>query len=372
MRCYCAGRFSIIKFLLNPAGCPGTSAIIFQIMNKQRKFYLIIPLLVIPFLTLAFWALGGGKTGNTQASVAKGIDLSLPQAQFSKGQQPNKLAVYEATRRDSAQGGVSASFLKAMGMHSSDSAKIKQLAAKPDADQNAERIQAKLAALHQQLSQPTPPPAYNTDEPNAQSIQKLQLMSKAIKTSQQQEDPQMKQLSQMLTQIQAIQNPSSVKAPKKPEDHTPFKAIPAVIDGKQKVMDGGAVKLKLTDTVTLKNQLLPKGQQLFGVCSVTNQRLLLTIQNIRLDKEIIPVSLTVFSLDGMPGIPAPEAEIGGAASGGASDAVQSMQFLSMDESLGAQAAAGGINAAKGLFSKKVKKIKVKLKNQFPLLLKINK
>src|SRR4051812_22061243 len=137
-------------------------------------------------------------------------------------------------------------------------------------------------------------------------------------------------------------------------------------------MDGGAVKLKLTDSVTIKDQLLPKGQQLFGVCQVTNQRLLLTIQNIRLEKQIIPVNLTVFSLDGMPGIPAPEAELGGAAAGGADNALQAMQLMTMDQSLGAQAAAGGINAAKGLFSKKVKKIKVKLKDEYPILLKINK
>jgi len=49
-----------------------------------------------------------------------------------------------------------------------------------------------------------------------------------------------------------------------------------------------------------------------------------------------------------------------------------MQLLSMDASLGAQAAAGGINAAKGLFSKKIKKIKVKLKDAYPVLLKVNK
>ncbi|RKR84134.1 conjugative transposon TraM protein [Mucilaginibacter gracilis] len=136
-------------------------------------------------------------------------------------------------------------------------------------------------------------------------------------------------------------------------------------------MDGGAVKLKLTDSVTLKNQLLSKGQEIFGMCQVTNQRLLLTIQNIRLDKQIIPVNLTVFSLDGMPGIPAPEAELGGAAGNGADNAIQSMQFLTMDQSIGAQAAAGGVNAAKSLFSKKVKKIKVKLKDEYPVLLKIN-
>jgi hypothetical protein len=339
-------------------------------MEKQRKFYLVIPLLVIPFLTMAFYALGGGKT-ETKTVATKGIDTTLPQAQFNKDKATNKLAVYEASKRDSSQGGVSSLFLKAMGMKKADSAKISKLNTPPDADQNAERIQAKLAALNKQISQPAAPPTYDVADPNAQSIKKLQMMSKALKNSQQQEDPQMKQLSQMLTQIQAIQNPASVKVSKKPEDNTPFKAIPAVIDGKQKVMDGGAVKLKLTDSVQLKDQWIPKGQQIFGVCSVTNQRLLLTIQNIRLDKQIISVNLTVFSLDGMPGIPAPEAELGGAASGGASDAVQSMQFLSMDQTLGAQAAAGGINAAKGLFSKKVKKIKVKLKDQFPVLLKIN-
>jgi len=341
-------------------------------MEKQRKFYLILPLLVIPFLTMAFWALGGGKTSATKQQIAKGIDTTLPEAQFAKAPKQDKMAVYQTALRDSAQSGVSPSFIKAMGLKR-DSAKINQINAPSSADQNAAQIQTKLEQLNRQISQPAvTTPAYTADDPNAQSIKKLQQMQKMLKNTQQQEDPQMKQLSQMLTQIQAIQNPSSVKKEKKPEDNTPFKAIPAIIDGKQKVVDGGAVRLKLTDSVQLKDQWIPKGQQIYGVCSVTNQRLLLTIQNIRLGQQIIPVSLTVFSLDGMPGIPAPEAEIGGAASNGASDAVQSMQFLSMDQSLGAQAAAGGVNAAKGLFSKKVKKIKVKLSDQYPVLLKINK
>ncbi|MFI5163324.1 MAG: conjugative transposon protein TraM [Sphingobacteriales bacterium] len=328
-------------------------------MEKQRKFYLILPLLVIPFLTMAFWALGGGKTPPRQ-NTAKGIDTTLPQAQFNKAQKQDKMTIYQTSTHDSAQNGVSPSFLKVMGMKNAD-----------PADQKAARIQTKLAQLNQQLSEPAQPAYAPESEQAEQKIKRLHQLMKAVK-SDNQPDPQMQQLSQMLTQIQAIQNPGSVKLPKKAGDRTPFKAIPAIIDGKQKVMDGGAVRLKLTDSVTIQSQLLPKGQQLFGVCSITNQRLLLTIQNIRLDKQIIPVSLTVYSLDGMPGIPAPEAELGGAAANGSSDAIQSMQFLSMDQSLGAQAAAGGVNAAKSLFSKKVKKIKVKLKDQYPVLLKINK
>jgi len=342
-------------------------------MNKQRKFLLVLPLLVIPFLTMAFWALGGGKT-TSQPTAGEGLDASLPEAQFKKEKDANKMAVYQTASHDSSQNGVGPSFLKAMGMHQPDSAKIAALNTKPEADESAERIQAKLAAINKQINQPaTPTSTYDPEtEASEQKIRQLHQMMKTAKSGRQQEDPEMAQLSKMLTQIQAIQNPGSVKVEKKPEDNTPFKAIPAMIDGKQKVMDGGAVKLKLTDSVRLKDQLIPKGQEIFGVCSVTNQRLLLTIQNIRLDKQIIPVNLTVFSLDGMPGIPAPEAELGGAAGNGADNAIQSMQFLTMDQSLGAQAAAGGVNAAKGLFSKKVKKIRVKLQNEYPVLLKINK
>jgi hypothetical protein len=325
-------------------------------MNKQRKFLLVLPLLAIPFLTMAFWALGGGQASSTSQPVTAGIDVTLPQAQFKKEPDASKMAVYQATLRDSAQNGVSSSFLNSV-------------AEKPAADQSADRIQAKLAQLNQQLAQPVPA-TYSPQEGEAQ-VRKLHQMARSIKANRE-EDPEMAQLSHMLAQLQAIQNPASVKVETKPADRSPFKAIPAIIDGKQKVMDGGAVKLKLTDTVTLKGQLFPKGQELYGVCSVTNQRLLLTIQNIRLEKQIIPVKLTVFSLDGMPGIPAPEAELGGAAGNGADNALQSMQFLAMDSNLGAQAAAGGINAAKGLFSKKVKKIKVKLKDEYPVLLKINK
>ena len=343
-------------------------------MNKQRKFLMVLPLLVIPFLTMAFWALGGGKNGHTSISPHKGLDASLPEAQFTKQTADTKMAVYQTASRDSTQNGVSPAFLKAMGLHQPDSAKIAALNTKPEADQSAERIQAKLAAINKQISQPVAAsPAYEPQaEASEQKIRQLHQLMQSAKSKHQEEDPEMAQLSKMLTQIQAIQNPGSVKTEQKPVDNTPFKAIPAMIDGKQKVMDGGAVKLKLTDTVTLKNQLLPKGQEIYGVCQVTNQRLLLTIQNIRLAQQIIPVNLTVFSLDGMPGIPAPEAELGGAASNGADNAIQSMQFLTMDQSLGAQAAAGGVNAAKGLFSKKVKKIRVKLQNEYPVLLKINK
>ena len=80
-------------------------------MEKQRKFLLVIPLLVIPFVTMAFWALGGGKNGHLQTNNHPGLDASLPEAQFKKQTTDNKMAVYQTASHDSTQNGVSPAFL---------------------------------------------------------------------------------------------------------------------------------------------------------------------------------------------------------------------------------------------------------------------
>jgi hypothetical protein len=349
---------------------------------KKRKFYLAIPILIIPFLTMAFWALGGGKDGSKAAAAVpqKGINMALPSAQFKEKTAPGKMDIYQSEKKDSTRtkDGVSKAFIQAMGFDPSkadkDSAKINKVTTQSytsNADKQSANIEAKLAQINRQINQPqAQQQSYAAPAPDPE-VKRLNKMMKSMNSSGG-NDPEMKQLSDMLSKIQAIQNPGSVKEKSKKKDQdTAFRAIPAIIDGKQKVMNGGTVRLKLTDSVMLKGVLLPKGQLLFGACQVTNQRLLLNIQNIRIGKNILPADLTVFSLDGLPGIPAPEAELSGAAGDGANSAMESMQFLSMDQSLGTQAAAGGINAAKELFGKKVKKIKVKLKDNFAVLLRDN-
>ena len=359
---------------------------------RKRKFFLVLPLLVLPFATMAFLALGGGKTARSSPSVSpdKGIDMALPSAQFKDDQAKDKMDIYRTTGKDSStlQAGISKSFIQSMGFEArtanhDDSVVIKKTIspAPSNADQQSAKIEARLAQINRQLNQPQPglsKPSYAEGSTEAlKNADKIKKMMNDI-SSDSTPDPELQQLSKMMEQLQALQNPQPAEIPatkqlaaKADPDSSPFRAVPAVIAGKQKVADGAAVKLQLTDTVTLKKQILLKGQEIFGVCQVVNQRLLLIISNIRLGKQIIPVNLTVFSLDGMPGIPAPEAEIGGAAGSGANNALQNMQFLTMDQSLGAQAAAGGVNAAKGLFSKKIKKIRIRLNDAYPVLLKIN-
>lgn len=353
---------------------------------------MVLPLLVLPFTTMAFWVLGGGKSAKSSSPVAeqKGIDMALPSAQFKEDKAKDKMGIYQSSNNDSAHAtdGISQSFVERMGfgtrnnLVSPEQQADKTLSVKPyTADQQSANIEARLSQLNRQLNQHQPAAIATSYSPeHAEAVKNVEQIQKLVNGmhTDNTPDPEIQQLSKLMEQLQTLQNSQHPEAalntpthPKTDSAAQPFRAVPAVVAGKQKVADGGAVKLILTDTVSVKSQVLAKGQELFGVCQITNQRLLLTIRNIRLDKQILPVNLTVFSLDGMPGIPAPEAEISGPAISAGDNAIQSMQFLSADQSIGAQAAAGGVNAAKSIFSKKARKIKVRLSDAYPVLLKIN-
>ncbi len=73
-------------------------------------------------------------------------------------------------------------------------------------------------------------------------------------------------------------------------------------------------------------------------------------------------------MDGMEGIRAPDLVTQDAMRSGSDNAVESLQLMTMDQSMTTQLAGAGVEAAKGLFSKKVKRIKVKLKAGYPVLL----
>lgn len=71
---------------------------------RKRKMMLALPLLVIPFMTLAFWALGGGKasTGKQTTTDNKmGLNLHLPDPKLKKETILDKLGFYDKADKDS-------------------------------------------------------------------------------------------------------------------------------------------------------------------------------------------------------------------------------------------------------------------------------
>jgi conjugative transposon TraM protein len=75
-----------------------------QAFLRTGKMMLVLPLLVIPFLTMAFWALGGGK-GNepVMANEQKGLNLNLPDAKMKDENLTDKLSFYDKADKDSAK-----------------------------------------------------------------------------------------------------------------------------------------------------------------------------------------------------------------------------------------------------------------------------
>jgi conjugative transposon TraM protein len=389
---------------------------------RERKFFMMIPLLILPFLTMAFWALGGGRNSNNPAdsrTSAKGLITTLPQAQLKSGSEKDKMGIYQTVSKDSSNAttGVGKAFISAMGFKDPQTAEAQtennlasadgQMAVDP----NEAKIQAKLAQINAQLNQspaPTTAATYHPQSGTGSEVKRLQMMMAAMKSSGG-EDPEMKQLSRMLQQISEIQNPAkteniarsrsatnssrvyAVTAASDESDEDQGKSLPvhftgnrsnevedakgniiqAVIHEDQTLVSGAVVKLRLVDGIYVKAKMIPKGTFIYGTCALNNERLEIKISSIRYLNNILPVALTVYDLDGLEGLYVPGSISRDAAKTGMSNAVNSVQLMSLDQSIGAQAAGAGIEAAKGLFGKKVKQIKVKVKSGYEVLLRDN-
>lgn len=332
---------------------------------------MVLPLLIFcPLSAYLVFSRVMGKSVGEQEAVPEGINANLPDAKLSKTEPINKLGFYELAGRDTAK----------MGMGITESNQLELSA--PGADLQTDRINERLAALNKELSKPAAVPVAVKDRFRVEStdmksdVDRLEMLMKSMQTKNE-EDPEMKQLGGMLQQIINIQHPELVKerleqvAVKKEVGDSLFKAIPAVIVRKERVLYGASIGFRLQDSLLVSGLVIPKGHVVFGICRIVNQRLLVEIKNIRLGNSIVPVNLSVYGLDGMEGLDAPEAILADAVNRGAIDASGSVGLSGFDQTLVTQVAGAGIDAAKGLLSHKLRRVKVSLKAGEKVLLRDN-
>ncbi|HNP94388.1 MAG TPA: conjugative transposon protein TraM [Cyclobacteriaceae bacterium] len=417
---------------------------------QKRKLAMALPMLTMPFLTLIFWALGGGQAipGQAIAMHEAGLNLELPNAHFSPDEKTDKFSLYEESQRDSAD------FFEAVENDPYFELNTMVLEDKPDAplfngsaltkakvediDPNEAKVNEKLELIYRELNR-TPTETHNSSKPSrdesmvppveheqfSEDVSKLESMMEMMAASEE-PDPEMVQMASMLDKILDIQHPQRVKErlreqsiqhseqvfsvslnatdpvvdfiqPSVEASHTiqdtgkasimslpangfygleeesqreqQDNAIPAVIHDTQELVVGATVKLRLTNDIYLNGQLIPKDQFIYGTASINEERLNITINSVRYENSLFPVALSVYDLDGMEGIYVPGAITRDVVKQSTDQGLQGMQFMSMDQTLAAQAASAGIEAAKGLFSKKVKLIKVTVKAGYQVLLK---
>ena len=421
---------------------------------QQRKFYMMLPLLVLPFLTIVFWALGGGKgTSQPLQRTPSGLNIKLPGAYFDKNDEHwNKLALYDQARRDSLrhqQARKTDPYYKVALLDTDSNDSVPVIGNKLNASlgsshrehslrRQEQHINEKLAELTTRLSSPEITSTYEQQatapamevregETMPEDIARLEKMM-AIMAGSQSNDPELKQIDGVLDKILEIQRPDRLDAKvnihgdtraqavtsahaeenitllgttnipeaiaedsvglTKPisiqpaynaffslnEDDAPSIAtsnhtFPAVIHDTQTVVSGSTIKMRLLDEVYIGDVHLPKDHFIYGLCSVNGERLSVTITAIRLNTDLLPVSLEVHDLDGQQGIYIPDAITRDAAKQASTQSVQDLQINSFDNSLEGQAASAGIEAAKGLLTKKVKLVEVTVKAGYQILLR---
>lgn len=207
---------------------------------RKRRMMLVLPLLVIPFLTGAFWALGGGKGNSSEilANQHNGLNLKLPDANLKEDKNADKLSFYkEATAdslkrdellrndpyyKDSIAGKQSGRFSTKENVsdYSSYTAGLNSSPYNNSIDANEEKIYQKINELNKQINQPENVTSSNKySNPSIQSNENKEQFSKEVDrlenmmqmNDKKEADPEMQQLNGTLEKILDIQHPERLR-----------------------------------------------------------------------------------------------------------------------------------------------------------------
>lgn len=145
-------------------------------------------------------------------------------------------------------------------------------------------------------------------------------------------------------------------------------AIGAVVHQNQTLVTGATVKLRLLSDIYVNGVRISKNNFIFGVASINGERLNISINSVRFQNSLFPVSLSAFDLDGLSGIYIPGAIERDASKDAAAQGLQGVDYSTLDPSITAQAASAAVTGAKGLLSKKIRLVKVNIKANYRVLL----
>lgn len=205
---------------------------------KKRKMLLALPIITLPFITILFYTLGGGRMEAAAAEneIKKGLNFKLPLPNFKEDSSLDKMSYYDQAAVDS---------IKLQELIKKDPNYLNQkvleetlkefpeldfasqrfpkkrsgLNAVAPQDRNEQKIYEKLQLLQKTISQPAPSKNYahdmrefenygSSNEVSAQIKNLEQMISAMGETA---PDPELQQLGGMLENILDIQHPSRVQ-----------------------------------------------------------------------------------------------------------------------------------------------------------------
>jgi hypothetical protein len=368
---------------------------------KQRKMMLMLPVLVIPFLTMGFWALGGGK-GKKTNEVTKGLNLELPDANLKEDKGLDKLSFYDQAEKDSLKmeewmrtdpywkKDTVPDFtneVEQFTMNNPYGQRLNTSVYEKSSTTAEDQLMQKLKLLQDQLNKPVETPTVAEEQETYEPI---------YSTSQ--EDPDIKQLNGALEKILDIQHPDRVKERSMKNKAAAYSvrsqagpdtlvkgfysysdekellkeeenAIEAFIAANQTIVNGAVVKFRTLAEIFVSGKKVAANTLISGIATLDGERLVVEISSIRSGKSLYNVKLEVYDMDGLPGIYIPGTINRDVAKESLNNSLSLADITTLDPSFKAQATATGLGAVKSLISKKTKLVRVQVKAGYKILLK---
>ncbi len=338
---------------------------------KRRKFLTFLPLLVLPFVTVVFWILGGGQGKVTVVTNKTGLNLQLPDANIKNASPLDKMRFYQAADADS----VKRMQQKAIDPNYKEVTPFKlPVYHQPSYDDNA--VSKRIAKLQRQIEEPE------------------QIRHEPPIIAERQPDPEMEAINGTLEKILDIQHPERVKEKALTKKAFAYSVsgsaigsddyigkadsskngfyegleneghpigLSAVVQGEQIIETGSLIKFRLLSDLYVNGNRIGAGNFIYGIASIDGNIIKVHFNTVGTENAQWPVALqaTIYVHGAMAGEVVKQST---------DNALQSLGALNYDPSLKAQATAAGIGAAKSLFSKKLKRQTVTVKSGYKVLL----
>ncbi len=318
-----------------------------ELLIKNKALF-FLPLVLIPFVILIFWVLGGG----TEAEAVKetqpdtpgiGANYDLPEAEKS-------IEIYdkmEAYQKDDQQVSEIAEVdvnyttqLEELNVHDTIARDNTLLDENADQGQILAHIRNKEKQVQQELqgesivrnsgktgsrqSQSNPKErvvkkqaettkSVTTNSPTTGIEELDEIIDKNVLLSRKNDSLNfyLQQAQGRLQQIEAIQNRSFTLEKKRSsgfnrEESMNTPLIKAEIYETTTVLNGNRVKLRLLEDTRINGRSIPKNSFIYGVCQIKNERLLIEITQLPVENSFVPVKLTICDLDGLEGLYVPD------------------------------------------------------------------
>ncbi len=325
---------------------------------KKNKALLFLPLALLPFVILIFYVLGGGEDvkkenrNNKNKENREGANYLLPEAEKSI-EIFDKLEAYQ-------QQGIIASTLEYDDSWGNDSLIIdgEGMLPRNDSIQNDEslfgqtnenllaHIKQKESEIKKELNGQQDENQKTNSETGYRKVRKRSSNSKSniersnLKKQSQPQPPPVfqttgieeldkvfdenivlnRQNDSLLFGLEQAQNRLLLLEQKQKTDFTLEKKsvsgfqneeikkslIKAEVYETTTVMNGNRIKLRLLEDVWINGMKLDKNTFIYGICKIKNERLHIQITQLPVKGNFLPVDLTIYDLDGLPGLYVPD------------------------------------------------------------------